>query len=158
MGLHNHSAKRRKRRWVAIPTMAPVRAPVVLQRTSTTEGARGSSNCPTSTAKLSSPADPVATKILVATGSAGLLSFAVEVGQLLLPRAPSVVDVLCNTTGALTGAMVGIATHRRFLRFAEWLWRPIQARTTSAVFLAGYFLALSMLLALPLPLSADFIN
>jgi len=103
-------------------------------------------------------AQPWWAKILVATGSAGLLSFAVEVGQLLLPRAPSVVDVLCNTTGALAGAMVGIATHRRFLRFAEWLWRPIQARTTSAVFLAGYFLALSMLLALPLPLSADFIN
>jgi glycopeptide antibiotics resistance protein len=98
------------------------------------------------------------TKIMLAAGSAGLLSLAVEVGQLLLPRAPSVVDVACNTTGAIGGAIIGIASHRRFLRFVEWLWRAMQARTTSAVFLAGYFLVLSLVLALPLPLCADFIN
>jgi len=103
-------------------------------------------------------AQPWWAKILLAGGSAGLLSFTVEVGQLWLRRAPSVVDVVCNTTGTLAGAIGGIATYRRLLRRVEQVSQAFRLRSTSAALLGGYVLALSLVLALPMPLSADFIN
>jgi hypothetical protein len=103
-------------------------------------------------------AQPWWAKILLAGGSAGLLSFTLEVGQLWLPRTPSVVDVVCNTTGALPGAIGGIATYRHLLRRVEQVSQALRLRSTSTVLLGGYGLALSLVLALPMPLWADFIN
>lgn len=95
-------------------------------------------------------------KLLAASVSAAVLSGAVELGQLLLPRHPSLADIACNTLGGTVGALLRII----FAASGIMRYQPsvLQHRTALALILAGYLLALSAAFSLPLPLSWDFIN
>src|SRR5687768_2925219 len=47
-------------------------------------------------------------QMLLVSAFAAFLSFGIEVAQALLPRQPSIADVVCNVLGAILGAVVGI--------------------------------------------------
>jgi VanZ family protein len=98
------------------------------------------------------------TKLLLVLISASLLSTAVELGQLLLPRKPSVSDVSCIVVGGVTGALLGILAHGPILRVARQLGRGVHDHAALAGILIAYILGLYAVFSMPLPLSKDFSN
>lgn len=103
-------------------------------------------------------ASPWWIKVLLASVSAGLLSFTIEVCQLFLPRAPSVVDVSFNAVGGIAGGLVGSVRGGAVIRLMRQGWTPFRSRTSLALLIAGYLLTLFASFSLPLPLAPDFSN
>jgi hypothetical protein len=91
-------------------------------------------------------------KILLATASAALLSFALELGQLLLPRHPSFADVVCNTIGAIGGALVGCAVHPSVGKLTRLSGMALHKTAVRAPFLCAYLVVLYGIFSLPVPL------
>lgn len=98
---------------------------------------------------------PLATRLLLGTLSACLMSVGIECLQVLLPRYPSVSDIVLNTLGAFVGG-VGYAvrclscTPRQADRYA------FRSGTSSVLPLVSYALALVLLFGVPFPLAKDF--
>ena len=91
-------------------------------------------------------------KILLASVSAALFSFTLEVGQLWLPRYPSFADVICNTGGAMGGALVGCAAYPPVGRLTKRFAAGFHKAAARATILGGYLMILYGIFSLPLPL------
>jgi VanZ family protein len=101
---------------------------------------------------------PLTTKLLLAGAGALLLSCTVETAQLFLPRAPSVVDVLINTSGGLVGALLGVYAR---VPFCSWVQRFLLHAERSlwlVSFCVVYVVMLVVASALPLPIGPVFFN
>lgn len=66
-------------------------------------------------------------QLILATGSAGIVSFTVESCQLFLPRAPSLVDVFLNMFGGLLGALLSIYCRVQLNRIITRCWIYIES-------------------------------
>jgi glycopeptide antibiotics resistance protein len=91
-------------------------------------------------------------RIFLASGSAALLSFLLELGQLLLPRRPSFDDVIYNTIGALGGALLSRLSYVSLCRLARKSEMVFQNTAARALILGAYFIVLYGLFSVPLPL------
>lgn len=96
-------------------------------------------------------------RILLASVSAGLLSFGIECAQLLLPRRPSLADVGCNTLGALVGGLIGTSfAYDRFCNRVRATWSVFRSHLLALPL--TYVVVLCVLFSSPLLLPADFSN
>lgn len=98
---------------------------------------------------------PLATRLLLGTLSACSMSAVIECLQVLLPRHPSVSDIVLNTLGAFAGG-VGYAVHRLSRTPRQTDHRAFRSGTSSALPLVSYALALGLLFGVPFPLAKDF--
>ncbi len=96
-------------------------------------------------------------RILMTVVSACLLSFGIELAQMLVPRRPSLADVGCNTVGALVGSLVGTSiAYSRFSTRMRAKWSGCRRHLLAAVLI--YLMVLYVVFSSPLPLPADFSN
>jgi glycopeptide antibiotics resistance protein len=91
-------------------------------------------------------------RVILVTGSAGLLSFLLELGQLSVPRRPSFDDVVYNTIGALGGTLLSCLAYAPLYAVARTLGVVFQKTAVRAMILGAYFVALYGLFSVPLPL------
>lgn len=98
---------------------------------------------------------PLATRLLLSTLSACSMSAVIECLQVLLPRHPSVSDIVLNTLGAFAGG-VGYAVHRLSRTPRQTEHHAFRSGTSSVLPLVSYVLALSLLFGVPFPLAKDF--
>jgi len=61
----------------------------------------------------------LATKIIIAAVSACVVSFAIEFCQVFLPRTPSIVDLVVNTAGGVTVALIAVYHYTTRTRVAQ---------------------------------------
>jgi VanZ family protein len=96
--------------------------------------------------------------LIAVMASAALLSLGIELAQTLLPRLPSLVDIACNTLGAVLGGLVGLLAYPAWRDwYVRWV-RPRLSARSAAIMLAGYWTGVCLLFSVPLPLSPDFSN
>lgn len=98
---------------------------------------------------------PLATRLVLGTLSACSMSAGIECLQALLPRHPSVSDIVLNTLGAFAGG-VGYAVHRLRRRPRQTDHHVFRSGTSSVLPLVSYALALGLLFGVPFPLAEDF--
>jgi hypothetical protein len=98
---------------------------------------------------------PLATRLLFGTLSACSISAVIECLQVLLPRHPSVSDIVLNTVGAFAGG-VGYAVHRLRRRPRQTDHHAVRSGTSSVLPVISYALALGLLFGVPFPLAKDF--
>jgi glycopeptide antibiotics resistance protein len=97
-------------------------------------------------------------QMLLVSAFAAFLSFGIEVAQALLPRQPSIADVVCNVLGAILGAVVGIGIRPAWkILFADGPPRLLTNRWSGLTMLV-YWTGLCILFSVPLPLVPDFSN
>ena len=100
----------------------------------------------------------VTNRLLFTAVAAWLLSFTVEICQLFLPRAPSLVDTLTNTLGGFVGGLLGTYLAGDVNQWAHHLWLRIQRSRWLNWFLVVYVLILLAASGFPFPLSPNFSN
>jgi VanZ family protein len=100
----------------------------------------------------------VTNRLLFTAVAVWLLSFTVEICQLFLPRAPSLVDTMTNTLGGFVGGLFGTCLGGGVRQWAHHLWLRIQRSRWLNWFLVVYVLILLVASGLPSPLSPNFSN
>lgn len=98
---------------------------------------------------------PFVTKLLMGTLAAGLTSGGIEVLQVLLPRHPSITDIILNTLGAFVGGL----SYRVYgqCRASQQPSQNASKRGTWALLpLLSYLLGLGIVFGVPFPLGKDF--
>ena len=100
----------------------------------------------------------VTSRLLFTAVAAWLLSFTVEICQLFLPRAPSLVDTMTNTLGGFVGGLFGTYLAGGVSQWAHHLWLRIQRSRWLNWFLVVYVLILFVASGLSLPLIPNFSN
>ena len=98
---------------------------------------------------------PLATRLLLGTSSACLMSAGIECLQVLLPRHPSISDIVLNILGAFVGG-VGYVVHRLSRAPRQTDRHAFRSGTSSVLPLVSYALALVLLFGVPFPLAKDF--
>jgi len=99
----------------------------------------------------------VAAKIALSAFSVFLLSFAIESCQLFLTRFPSLVDVVLNTVGGVTGTIVGIFYHVPLTRVMQGCWLSVQGSRFLGLIVSAYALLVFVVFTMPL-MRTDFSN
>jgi hypothetical protein len=97
-------------------------------------------------------------KMCLATVCAGFLSLGIELGQMFLPRHPSLVDIACNVLGAGVGSVLGVLAYSARPHLKERAGRRLSTGALPGLLMMGYWAALCVLFSLPLPLVPDFSN
>ena len=97
-------------------------------------------------------------KLLSSTVSACVLSFTIEMCQLFLPRAPSLNDIILNSIGGATGAVLGIYVNGSLNRLSSFWWMDIRRSLWISLFLITYVFLLLAASSFPLPLGPNFSN
>ena len=95
-------------------------------------------------------------RLTFATISTLVLSIAIELCQLFLPRSPSMVDILLNTAGGFIGALVAVFHYASVSEGAQRCWLNIQRGRWLSLLLGTYIMV--VLAAYSLPLQPNFIN
>jgi len=98
---------------------------------------------------------PLVTKFLMGALSAGLTSAGIEFLQVLLPRHPSVSDIILNILGAFLG-QVGHVVYRSSRTARRHDHLASRSGLSPLVPLVSYVVALGLLLGVPFPLAKDF--
>jgi VanZ family protein len=98
------------------------------------------------------------TKLFLATCTTTLVSTTIEIFQLLLPRRPSIEDIVCNAIGGLLGGAVGICAQAFLEIRGAVLLKRVRLSTTLAVLTTAYVVFLLATISLPLPLPRDLRN
>lgn len=91
-----------------------------------------------------------ATKIALASICTCLLSLSIELCQLFLPRAPSMVDILFNTLGGATGTVLAIYYDSPLCRVTHQWWARVQAYPYLRIIAILYLLLLFGLSIFPI--------
>lgn len=97
-------------------------------------------------------------RLLLAFIGAAALSSGVELAQLLFTRAPSLVDIVCNTVGGVAGGALGVVANSAYHASGEAWSRTCCATVWLGWMVVGYILFLSLFTAWPFPLASDFSN
>ena len=97
-------------------------------------------------------------RLFLAGGAVCALSLSIEICQLFLPRAPSMVDIFLNVVGGLAGAFIAIYARVPLSRIVQQWWVNIQKTPILALLLTAYILGLLATYGVPLPLRPDFSN
>lgn len=86
-----------------------------------------------------------------------VLSFGLELCQLVLPRSPSMADVLLNTLGGINGAIAGVFYYGGLTRIVQKCWWKIQSGRWLASIFIGYILTVGVVFSVPV-FRTDFSN
>ncbi|MFZ1504402.1 MAG: VanZ family protein [Nitrospira sp.] len=97
-------------------------------------------------------------RLLLAFIGAAALSSGVELAQLLFTRAPSFVDIVCNTVGGMAGGVLGVLANMAYHASGEVWAKTCYATAWLGWIVAGYVLLLAFFTAWPFPLASDFSN
>lgn len=97
-------------------------------------------------------------RLLIAFVSAAMFSSGLELAQMFFTRAPSLVDIVCNTVGGVAGGVLGVVANTAYHASGEVWARTCYATAWLGWIVAGYVLLLALFTARPFPLASDFSN
>ncbi|GJL49660.1 MAG: hypothetical protein NPIRA01_08870 [Nitrospirales bacterium] len=97
-------------------------------------------------------------KLFLAGATVCLVSLSLEVAQLFLPRFPSVVDVVLNVVGGITGALISMWLYAPISRSVYRWWLNLQASPMLLGFLVMYIIGLLGVHTVPFHLGQKFSN
>lgn len=97
-------------------------------------------------------------QLLLAFISAAALSSGLELVQILFTRAPSLVDIVCNSVGGIVGGVLGVAAQTAYRQYGVGWSRACCVSSWLGWMAVGYVLLLSVFTAWPFPLASDFSN
>lgn len=98
------------------------------------------------------------TKLFLSGVVACALSLSIEIGQLFLPRYPSLEDFLFNVVGGLAGALIAIYAYSPLSRTAHRWCLNLQRTPMLSLLLIAYSAGLLATYSVPLPSRPDFSN